>query len=153
MLAGTRPMGAGRRSTAAMAGAMIAVSALALASQAQPAHAAGVIGEGFTIGEVLDESWGWFIVVGLGAVFAIVITAETKIEERYLGVSQTSEWFNTAGRVIKTGLTAAAIVSAWTWAATPAPVLDRGVPVRDKRPVLVRGRRVDTGAAVRHTGH
>ena len=118
MLAGTRPMGAGRRSTAAMAGAMIAVSALALASQAQPAHAAGVIGEGFTIGEVLDESWGWFIVVGLGAVFAIVITAETKIEERYLGVSQTSEWFNTAGRVIKTGLTAAAIVSAWTWAAT-----------------------------------
>ena len=101
-----------------MAGAMIAVSALALASQAQPAHAAGAIGEGFTIGEVLDESWGWFIVVGLGAVFAIVITAETKIEERYLGVSQTSEWFNTAGRVIKTGLTAAAIVSAWTWAAT-----------------------------------
>ena len=118
MLAGTRPMGAGRRSTAAMAGVMIAVSALALASQVQPAHAAGVIGEGFTIGEVLDESWGWFIVVGLGAVFAIVITAETKIEERYLGVSQTSEWFNTAGRVIKTGLTAAAIVSAWTWAAT-----------------------------------
>lgn len=118
MLAGTRPLGAGRRSTAAVAGAMIAVSALAIASQAQPAYAAGVIGDGFTIGEVLDESWGWFIVVGLGAVFAIVITAETKIEERYLGVSQTSEWFNTAGRVIKTGLTAAAIVSAWTWAAT-----------------------------------
>lgn len=118
MLAGTRPLGAGRRSTAAVAGAMIAVSALAIAFQAQPAYAAGVIGDGFTIGEVLDESWGWFIVVGLGAVFAIVITAETKIEERYLGVSQTSEWFNTAGRVIKTGLTAAAIVSAWTWAAT-----------------------------------
>lgn len=118
MLAGTRPLGAGKRSTAAVAGAMIAVSALAIASQAQPAYAAGVIGDGFTIGEVLDESWGWFIVVGLGAVFAIVITAETKIEERYLGVSQTSEWFNTAGRVIKTGLTAAAIVSAWTWAAT-----------------------------------
>lgn len=82
------------------------------------AYAAGAIGEGFAIGDVLDESWGWFIVVGLGAVFAIVITVETKIEERYLGVSQTSEWFNTAGRVIKTGLTAAAIVSAWTWAAT-----------------------------------
>ena len=47
-----------------------------------------------------------------------MITIETKVEERYLGVSQTSEWFNTAGRVIKTGLTAAAIVSAWTWAAT-----------------------------------
>ena len=56
--------------------------------------------------------------VGFGAVFAVVIMIETKVEERYLGVSQTSEWFNTAGRVIKTGLTAAAIVSAWTWAAT-----------------------------------
>lgn len=118
MLAGTRPLWAGRRSTAAVAAAIAVSSALAIAAQAQPAYAAGVIGEGFTIGEVLDESWGWFIVVGLGAVFAIVITAETKIEERYLGVSQTSEWFNTAGRVIKTGLTAAAIVSAWTWAAT-----------------------------------
>lgn len=118
MLAGTRPLWAGRRSTATIAAAIAVSSALAIAAQAQPAYAAGAIGEGFTIGEVLDESWGWFIVVGLGAVFAIVITAETKIEERYLGVSQTSEWFNTAGRVIKTGLTAAAIVSAWTWAAT-----------------------------------
>ena len=102
-----------------LAGAVpvVAILALAVAVAPQSAHAAGVI-EGFTIGDVLDESWGWFIVVGLGAVFAIVITVETKIEERYLGVSQTSEWFNTAGRVIKTGLTAAAIVSAWTWAAT-----------------------------------
>ncbi len=40
------------------------------------------------------------------------------MEEKYLGHVQNSEWFNTAGRVIKTGLTAAAIVSAWTWAAT-----------------------------------
>ena len=103
-----------------MLAAVVAVAAVASVAGAAPqdAWAAGAISEGFTIGEVLDESWGWFIVVGLGAVFAIVITVETKIEERYLGVSQTSEWFNTAGRVIKTGLTAAAIVSAWTWAAT-----------------------------------
>lgn len=94
------------------------VIGIAAAMGPSSAYAAGAIGEGFAIGDVLDESWGWFIVVGLGAVFAIVITIETKIEERYLGVSQTSEWFNTAGRVIKTGLTAAAIVSAWTWAAT-----------------------------------
>ena len=96
---------------------LLVILAVVVIGTPQAAHAAGVI-EGFVIGEVLDESWGWFIVVGLGAVFAIVITVETKIEERYLGVSQTSEWFNTAGRVIKTGLTAAAIVSAWTWAAT-----------------------------------
>ena len=96
----------------------VAVAAVIIASSPQIVFGAGAIADGFSIGDVLDESWGWFIVVGLGAVFAIVITIETKIEERYLGVSQTSEWFNTAGRVIKTGLTAAAIVSAWTWAAT-----------------------------------
>lgn len=97
---------------------LLAIVAIFIASFPQTVFGAGAIAEGFTIGDVLDESWGWFIVVGLGAVFAIVITLETKIEEKYLGVSQTSEWFNTAGRVIKTGLTAAAIVSAWTWAAT-----------------------------------
>ena len=75
------------------------------------------VGE-FRLGEVLDESIGWFIVVGLGAIFAGVISAEIKLEEKYLGHVQNSEWFNTAGRIIKTGLTAAAIVSAWTWAAT-----------------------------------
>jgi len=75
------------------------------------------VGE-FRLGEVLDESVGWFIVVGLGMIFAGVISAEIKLEEKYLGHTQNSEWFNTAGRIIKTGLTAAAIVSAWTWAAT-----------------------------------
>ena len=82
------------------------------------ASAAGVIEGEFKLGEVLDESVGWFIVVGLGAIFAGVISAEIKLEEKYLGHVQNSEWFNTAGRIIKTGLTAAAIVSAWTWAAT-----------------------------------
>ncbi|KAF6243289.1 urea active transporter [Nitrosopumilus sp. b1] len=98
--------------------AIIVVALVAGIGFSQSAYAAGVIEGEFKIGEVLDESWGWFIVVGLGAVFAVVITFEIKVEEKYLGVAQTSEWFNTAGRVIKTGLTAAAIVSAWTWAAT-----------------------------------
>ena len=84
----------------------------------QSVYAAGEISQGFAVGEALPEWIGWAIVVGLGAVFAIIITVEVKIEEKYLGVSQTSEMFNTAGRTIKTGLTAAAIVSAWTWAAT-----------------------------------
>jgi len=84
----------------------------------QTGFAAGAISEGFEIGEALPEWIGWAVVVGLGAVFAIIITIEVKIEEKYLGVNQTSEMFNTAGRTIKTGLTAAAIVSAWTWAAT-----------------------------------
>lgn len=88
-----------------------------LVGSSQSAFAAGVI-EGFAVGEVLPEWIGWAVVVGLGMVFAVIITIEVKIEEKYLGVNQTSEMFNTAGRTIKTGLTAAAIVSAWTWAAT-----------------------------------
>ena len=40
------------------------------------------------------------------------------IDYTYGGTKQTSEEFNTAGRTVKTGLTAAVIVSQWTWAAT-----------------------------------
>ncbi len=94
------------------------VLAAVLAVAPQTVFAAGEISEGFAIGEALPEWIGWAVVVGLGAVFAVIISAEVKIEEKYLGVNQTSEMFNTAGRTIKTGLTAAAIVSAWTWAAT-----------------------------------
>ena len=47
------------------------------------ASAAGVIEGEFKLGEVLDESIGWFIVVGLGAIFAGVISAEIKFEEKY----------------------------------------------------------------------
>ncbi len=94
------------------------VTVIMLAGIPQTVFAAGAISEGFAIGEALPEWIGWAVVVGLGAVFAVIITIEVKIEEKYLGLNQTSEMFNTAGRTIKTGLTAAAIVSAWTWAAT-----------------------------------
>ena len=94
------------------------VAAVAFAGIPQDVFAAGEISEGFAVGEALPEWIGWAIVVGLGMVFAVIISLEVKIEEKYLGVNQTSEMFNTAGRTIKTGLTAAAIVSAWTWAAT-----------------------------------
>ena len=94
------------------------IAVAAVASIPQSVYAAGAIEKGFAVGEALPEWIGWAIVVGLGMVFAVIITIEVKIEEKYLGLSQTSEMFNTAGRTIKTGLTAAAIVSAWTWAAT-----------------------------------
>ena len=100
----------------AFTGLFVAVTAFA--GVPQDVFAAGAIEEGFAVGEALPEWIGWAIVVGLGMVFAVIISVEVKIEEKYLGVNQTSEMFNTAGRTIKTGLTAAAIVSAWTWAAT-----------------------------------
>ncbi len=97
---------------------LVLIAVITVSSIPQSVYAAGAISEGFAVGEALPEWIGWAIVVGLGMVFAIIITVEVKIEEKYLGVTQTSEMFNTAGRTIKTGLTAAAIVSAWTWAAT-----------------------------------
>ena len=78
------------------------VAVVALVGFPQTVFAAGAI-EGFAVGEALPEWIGWAIVVGLGMVFAVIITIEVKIEEKYLGVNQTSEMFNTAGRAIKTG--------------------------------------------------
>jgi Na+/proline symporter len=40
------------------------------------------------------------------------------IHYRYQHEVQTSEMFSTAGRSVKSGLVAAAVVSSWTWAAT-----------------------------------
>ena len=46
------------------------------------------------------------------------MTKQVYMDQRYIGTSISSEYFNTAGRTVKTGLTAAVIVSQWTWAAT-----------------------------------
>lgn len=42
----------------------------------------------------------------------------TFILKRYNQEVQTSEMFSTAGRTVKSGLVASAVVSSWTWAAT-----------------------------------
>merc|ERR1719375_2738713 len=67
---------------------------------------------------VLPEFWGWFVVIGFGAFFTVFSMGLTRMEENALGTSQSSEQFNTAGRDVGVGLTAAVIVSQWTWAAT-----------------------------------
>jgi len=61
---------------------------------------------------------GYAIVLGFGAFFSVVTTAMVYLDIRYNKTEHTSEYFNTAGRTVKTGLTAAVIVSQWTWAAT-----------------------------------
>jgi Na+/proline symporter len=42
----------------------------------------------------------------------------TFVLKRYNHELQTSEMFSTAGRTVKSGLVASAVVSSWTWAAT-----------------------------------
>jgi len=67
----------------------------------------------------LGLSVGYLVVLGFGALFSVFTTVLVFVE-RYFGGggSMTSEHFNTAGRMVKTGLTASVIVSQWTWAAT-----------------------------------
>lgn len=66
---------------------------------------------------VLTQEVGYFLLVGFSALFAVLVTGMIKLEQRQSRAKQTSEWFNTANRNVKTGLVAAAIASAWTWPA------------------------------------
>ncbi|KAK4117896.1 Na+/solute symporter [Canariomyces notabilis] len=66
----------------------------------------------------LGQGVGYGIVLGLGGAFALGMIAVTYILRRYNRELQTSEMFNTAGRTVKSGLVASAVVSSWTWAAT-----------------------------------
>jgi len=67
---------------------------------------------------VLAQAVGYAVVLGFGAFFAVFTSFLVWLEKRYVGSQHTSEWFNTAGRSVKTGLIASVIVSQWTWAAT-----------------------------------
>mmetsp|Transcript_26647 Transcript_26647/g.68655 ORF Transcript_26647/g.68655 Transcript_26647/m.68655 type:complete len:685 (+) Transcript_26647:445-2499(+) len=67
----------------------------------------------------LPEGLGWFVVIGLGAVFALSTVALVWLDSKYGGTNNNnSEDYNTAGHSMKTGLVACNVVSKWTWAAT-----------------------------------
>jgi len=66
----------------------------------------------------LPQAAGYAIVVGFGVFFSLFTVMIMHLEKKYVGTKLTSEFFNTAGRDIKMGLTASVIVSQWTWAAT-----------------------------------
>ncbi|KAK7206786.1 Sodium:solute symporter family-domain-containing protein [Myxozyma melibiosi] len=66
----------------------------------------------------LPQGAGYGVVVGLGALFAFGMILTTYLLKRYQHENITSEEFSTAGRSVKTGLIASAVVSSWTWAAT-----------------------------------
>ncbi|MHB8602155.1 MAG: sodium:solute symporter family transporter [Nitrosotalea sp.] len=67
---------------------------------------------------ILSENIGYVILLGIGLIMAILVTLIVKIETRWNKIRKTFEWFNTAGRNVKTGILASSVVSAWTWAAT-----------------------------------
>ncbi|MGI0060842.1 MAG: sodium:solute symporter family transporter [Nitrosotalea sp.] len=67
---------------------------------------------------ILPEGIGYFVLIGIGLVMALLVSGLVKAETKWLGTRRTFEWFSTAGRNVKTGLIASSVVSAWTWAAT-----------------------------------
>jgi Na+/proline symporter len=69
--------------------------------------------------QVLGPGIGYGIIVGIGAVFTLVMILTTRFQNRYSAHStKQSEEFNTASRSVKPGLIVAGIVSSWTWSAT-----------------------------------
>ncbi|GKY98294.1 hypothetical protein MPSEU_000787000 [Mayamaea pseudoterrestris] len=67
----------------------------------------------------LSQGVGYAVVLGFGVAFSVLTTLLVYINRWFSDQGNvTSEHFNTAGRMIKTGLTASVVVSNWTWAAT-----------------------------------
>jgi len=66
----------------------------------------------------LPEAAGWLLCIFAGLAFSLITTVLVHLDYKYAGSKFNSEQFNTAGRNVKTGLTASVIVSQWTWAAT-----------------------------------
>lgn len=66
----------------------------------------------------LSLATGYGVIIGLGFLFAFGMMMTTYVLRRYNNELQTSEVFSTAGRTVKSGLVASAVVSSWTWAAT-----------------------------------
>lgn len=63
----------------------------------------------------LPEAAGWLLCVFAGLAFSLITTVLVHLDYKYAGSKFNSEQFNTAGRNVKTGLTASVIVSQWTW--------------------------------------
>jgi len=69
-------------------------------------------------GPPLGQNVGYAIVLGFGILLCFFTLVLVSIDRQSRKVQQTSEFFNTAGRAVKTGLTAAVICSQWTWTST-----------------------------------
>lgn len=72
----------------------------------------------FFVQHPLSVPIGFSVMLVFGLVFGIATVALVFLDQYFFRRTMNSEYFNTAGRAVKTGLTASVIVSQWTWAAT-----------------------------------
>jgi len=71
--------------------------------------------------KALPLAFGWFIVVGLGGIFAIMFSGCQWVHDRRVknqSVVHSSEHYAGAGRNVPSGWVACNVVAMWTWAAT-----------------------------------
>ena len=97
-------------------GALSGVEPAGLSAAVAAANAA--LGLENTSGTIMSQGAGYGMLFGFGIALTCITIFLSWMEIKFGGSAQNSEFFNTAGRDVKTGLTAAVIVSQWTWAAT-----------------------------------
>ena len=97
-------------------GALTGVEPAGLSAAVAAANAA--LGLENTSGTIMSQGAGYGMLFGFGIALTCITIFLSWMEIKFGGSAQNSEFFNTAGRDVKTGLTAAVIVSQWTWAAT-----------------------------------
>lgn len=66
----------------------------------------------------LSQGVGYGVILGVGFAFAIGMVLVTFFLGRYEKQMMTSEEFATAGRSVRSGLIASAVISSWTWTTT-----------------------------------
>lgn len=66
----------------------------------------------------LSKGIGYAVVLAFGITFGVITVGLVYLDQYIFRRNMNSEYFNTAGRSVRTGLTASVIVSQWTWAAT-----------------------------------
>lgn len=97
-----------------------------VAAQGEPGKSSECRGTTFRFASVaalkdenrLSHAIGYSLLVAFGLAFGIVTIGLVYLDQYFFRRVMNSEYFNTAGRSVRTGLTASVIVSQWTWAAT-----------------------------------
>lgn len=74
--------------------------------------------EFFGVAKPLKHGIGYAVVLAFGLTFGLATIGLVYMDQYFFRRTMNSEYFNTAGRSVRTGLTASVIVSQWTWAAT-----------------------------------
>lgn len=66
-------------------------------------------------GPPLSTSYGYGLVIGIGALFSILVPVITLLDSKYGGVKQSGELFATGGRSMRSLYVSSVMTSQWVW--------------------------------------